>query len=411
MINYTNLRIFTSEKARHEGKPLASAVVHYLHGLKISARCSVFRGREGLYESGEISSDAIADLSYNLPILIDVFVPTAETDAVMQHLKTMVHDGFIAVLPMSFVAYQGRQNLLPPHLLVKDIMTTPPVQAHPDFSVRAVLEILLDRNLKALPVVDGSGHPIGIVTTTDLVAAGMPVRTGLFGELPEAERESFLAKAAQLAATTVMSENLVTVTEGSKASQAVHLMVAKGHKRLPVVDAHGRLVGMVARIDLMKAVSSERPNQTPSPPNEATSTPRTIRDIGKRDSLPVLESADLVTAIDVLVKQGEERAAVVDREGKLVGMVSDRELFSVLNESGLAHTVRRLFSPKHRPHALVSQVMKTDILSVQQDSSIQKALSLMVEHGIKRLPVVDGEHHYLGMIRRDALLIALSHDL
>jgi CBS domain-containing protein len=55
--------------------------------------------------------------------------------------------------------------------------------------------------------------------------------------------------------------------------------------------------------------------------------------------------------------------------------------------------------------------MKTDILSVQQDSSIQKALGLMVEHGIKRLPVVDGEHHYLGMIRRDALLIALSHDL
>ena len=411
MTDYTNLRIFTSEKARHEGKPLANAVIHYLHGLKIAARCSVFRGREGLYESGEISSDAITDLSYNLPLLIDILVPSIEADAVMAKLKAMVHDGFIGVLPLSFVSYQSQRNLLPPHLLVKDLMTTAPVQAHLDFTARTVLEIMLDRNLKALPVVDDFGCPVGIVTTSDLVKVGMPVRTGLFLQLPEAERTAFLSKAEGLTVTKVMTKVPLVVTEGSRASHAVHLMVEKHHKRLPVIDANGRLVGMISRIDLMKAVSSEQPGSKGDPETSNPVPGRTLRDIGKWEAPPIPETADLLTAIDILVKQGEERAAVVDASGKLVGIVSDRELFGVLNEAGLGNAVRRLFSPQHRSHTTVSQVMQREVLRIDQESTNQEALQLMVEQGIKRLPVVDGEDHYLGMIRRDALLIALSHDL
>jgi PII-like signaling protein len=45
MIQYTNIRIYTSEKARHEGKPLADTVLQYIHNLKIASRCAVFRVR------------------------------------------------------------------------------------------------------------------------------------------------------------------------------------------------------------------------------------------------------------------------------------------------------------------------------------------------------------------------------
>jgi len=83
----------------------------------------------------------------------------------------------------------------------------------------------------------------------------------------------------------------------------------------------------------------------------------------------------------------------------------------VLHEPGPGSALRRLFGPKLRPHGPVSRVMVRHVFQIDQNSTVQEALRLMVDQDIKRLPVVDGDHHYLGMIRRDALLIALSHDL
>lgn len=409
MIDYANIRIYSSEKARWEGKPLAEAVIHYLHGLKIAARCSVFRGQQGLYESGEISTDALVDLSYNLPVLIDVLVPAAESERVLERLKLMVNDGSIGLLPVSFVAPRSGRRLLPAHLLVRDLMSAPPVQVHPDFSVRTVVELMLDRNLKALPVVE-NGSPIGLITTTDLLEVGMPARTGLFRLLPPAEQEAFLSAAAEIPALKIMSAPPVVVAEGASAAQAVHLMVSRQKKRLPVVDSRGKLVGMLARIDLMKAVvAGAGPGASVDAP--AGGRPRTIRDVVKFSSVPVSQSADLMGALEALVTQGEERAAVVDDDGKLVGMVSDRELFGVLDSGSWWRRFRRLFGGPDAARNPVSQVMKTGILSLGLDAGVDEALRLMVERGLKRLPVVDGEGHFKGMVRRDALLIALSDEL
>jgi CBS-domain-containing membrane protein/PII-like signaling protein len=409
MIDYANIRIYSSEKARYEGKPLAEAVVHYLHGLKIAARCSVFRGQQGLYETGEISTDALADLSYNLPVLIDVLVPSAASSSVLEHLRTMVTDGLVGVLPVSLAAARSPRRWLPPHLLVRDVMSAPPVVAHPDFSVRTVVELMLDRGLKALPVVDG-GVPIGMITTTDLLAVGMPTRTGLFPLLPSPEQEEFLEAASGLGVRKVMSSPPLTVAEAAPASQAVHLLVSRGKKRLPVVDAQGKLVGMVARIDLMKAVAAG-PSGRQMPPGASEARPQSLRELARFSSVPVNQSDDLITAIDTLVKQGEERAAVVDGQGRLVGMVSDRELFGVLDSKGLWRAARRLLGGPDASRGIVSAVMKKGIVSLRDDAGVDEALSLMVERGLKRLPVVDGEGRFQGMVRRDSLLAALSNQL
>jgi len=99
---YVNIRVHTSEKERHEGKPVTQAVVHYLHHLKMGARCAVFRGEEGLYETGEISRASITDLSYNLPILLDILVPASELDRVVEQLKILVPHGWIGVTPTKY---------------------------------------------------------------------------------------------------------------------------------------------------------------------------------------------------------------------------------------------------------------------------------------------------------------------
>lgn len=410
MIRYTNIRIYTSEKARHEGRPVAEAVVHFIHDLKIAARCGVFRGREGLYETGEIASDALTDLSYNLPLLIDILVPTEETERIVERLKAIVRDGVIGILPVDFVSFRSERSLLPPHLLVKDVMTREVQKAHADFSLRAAIEVMLDHNLKSLPVVDGTGGVMGIVTTRDLLAASMPLRVGLFPLLPTAEREAFLAKAEAIAVTSVMTKKPVVVNESSPAARAVHLMVRKQKKRLPVVDQRGTLVGMLARIDLMRAVSAEQVLAPTDAAKSSGSFARTIKDIDRQEAAPLSDRSDLLSAVDALVRQGEDQAAVVDQEGHLVGIVSDRELFGVLGSEGFGRSVHRLFVGR-KPQQVIADIMRREVVRLDQTATIDETLRLMVEQGLKRLPVVDEENRFVGMIRRDALLVALSHDL
>jgi PII-like signaling protein len=75
MLNYKAIEIFTNEEARSQGKPVADAVIQYIRGLKIAARCMVTRGISGCYESGEIATNRLELLSFNLPLRITVVLP------------------------------------------------------------------------------------------------------------------------------------------------------------------------------------------------------------------------------------------------------------------------------------------------------------------------------------------------
>ena len=53
-----------------------------------------------------------------------------------------------------------------------------------------------------------------------------------------------------------------------------------------------------------------------------------------------------------------------------------------------------------------AEVMNTKIVTVREDAPIDEAIRLMLEKAIKRLPVVDAEGKYQGMISRDSLFRA-----
>jgi PII-like signaling protein len=65
MLNYKAIEILTSEDARFRNKPVAEAVVQYVRGLKIAARCIVTRGVAGCYESGEMATGRLEILSWS----------------------------------------------------------------------------------------------------------------------------------------------------------------------------------------------------------------------------------------------------------------------------------------------------------------------------------------------------------
>jgi len=139
---------------------------------------------------------------------------------------------------------------------VRDIMTKDLTAVEKDVPVRELIFILNNAEMPNLPVVDEEGKLTGFISEKDLIRAALP---GYFEML---HSTSFIPDMNQLSKklnqiadepiekyvrTTVMS-----VTDEDDDLQAADLIIRKGVKNVPVVDADGRLVGRVRRIDLLR---------------------------------------------------------------------------------------------------------------------------------------------------------------
>lgn len=149
---------------------------------------------------------------------------------------------------------------------VAQIMDTEPITVSPDTDVETVIRILKQHELSGVPVVNSGERLLGIVTEADLVIADdqgdlhLPHYIELFGGIVFVESlrhyEERLRKALAGTAADLMTANPKTLGPDASFKQAARLIAASGHNRIPVVD-HGRLVGVVTRVDVLQALAGE----------------------------------------------------------------------------------------------------------------------------------------------------------
>ena len=151
-------------------------------------------------------------------------------------------------------------------LTVADIMDTDARTVAPDDTVEAVLRVLRENELPGVPVVNSGGRCVGIITEADLVMVGenadlhLPHYFELFGGLvflePLGHFEERLRKATAALARDLMTEDPVTIEPTATVDEAARVISRSKHNRLPVVE-HGRLVGVVTRVDVLEALVRE----------------------------------------------------------------------------------------------------------------------------------------------------------
>lgn len=147
--------------------------------------------------------------------------------------------------------------------LVRDIMEADPVTVTEDATIEHVIRVLQDHELPGVPVVNEGGRCVGIVTEADLVLSDderdlhLPHYVSVFGGLvflePLQRFEKNLRKAFAASARDMMSADPDTVDVEATVEEAAHKIARAGHNRLPVVE-HGRLVGVVTRVDVLEAL-------------------------------------------------------------------------------------------------------------------------------------------------------------
>jgi CBS domain-containing protein len=153
-----------------------------------------------------------------------------------------------------------------------ELMTRDVVSVRPDTPTSRIARLLLDKGISAVPVVDETGAPVGVVSEGDLIGREESDR--------EARRDWWLALLAEgetlntdfvaslrlkeRFAREVMSSPVVTVEEDTDASEIARILQSYHIKRVPVLR-FGGIVGIVSRADLLRALAT-RP--VSSPPKE-----------------------------------------------------------------------------------------------------------------------------------------------
>jgi len=141
---------------------------------------------------------------------------------------------------------------------VKDVMTKQVVTVRPRTPLKDVARTMVARRVSGMPVVDDDGSVLGVVSEGDILVKerGRPGTGSLLDHLLEVNGHEAGKHEARDAADAMTSPP-VTIRPDRPVAEAASLMLDRCVNRLPVIDKHGKLVGIVTRADLVRAFVRE----------------------------------------------------------------------------------------------------------------------------------------------------------
>lgn len=138
-------------------------------------------------------------------------------------------------------------------LTVRDVMTEDVAVVRPSTPFKEVARMLADRGVSAVPVVDENDRLAGVVSEADLLyKEEYGKEEARFRLLASPDERTARSKATADVAGQLMTSPAVTISPDASLVAAAKLMDQRRVKRLPVLDAGGRLIGIVSRADLIK---------------------------------------------------------------------------------------------------------------------------------------------------------------
>jgi CBS domain-containing protein len=136
---------------------------------------------------------------------------------------------------------------------VSDVMTSRVHVAGPMAPFKLLVQLIEDNRISAVPIVDGQGIPVGIVSEGDLLLKERRLELESAPSLlHHRRRREQRAKAEGIVASEIMTAPPITVRCDATLPQAARLMQESNVRRLVVVDERGKIAGIVSRSDLLQ---------------------------------------------------------------------------------------------------------------------------------------------------------------
>jgi len=145
----------------------------------------------------------------------------------------------------------------------KDIMTTKVITISKDATIGELSRMLLKNRISGVPVVDGEGKLIGMVTDADIITEDMePMFPIYFDPLIISYAfienfEKYQKDAKEYLETKVeeiMARRVKSVKKETPVNEIARIMVKDRINRIPVVDENNKVIGIIARADILKSM-------------------------------------------------------------------------------------------------------------------------------------------------------------
>ena len=224
-------------------------------------------------QAKDASSTTVEDITNDFPLIVEGPIDDRAalghmSRARVRHLIVQEGDDFRIVSMRDYVMRPAVTDA-PDVMAAREVMTAPAVACHEETFFEEAIEILAERDISGMPVVNGSGEVVGVISERDLAHAlgGPMVRLALrrhnggslhgVTELPRGARR----------AKEIMTTPAVTVSADTSVEEVARLMRVHQINRIPVME-NERLVGVITRGDVLGALAhiERAPVEVTGPP-------------------------------------------------------------------------------------------------------------------------------------------------
>lgn len=213
----------------------------------------------------------------------------------------------------------------------------------------------------------------------------------------------------------IMRRDVVTVILATPVAALVTLLLERGVRSLPVVDAGGMLVGIITDGDLLKRAGlvsrlGLQPTLTEQWLHDQLAALRqsgaTAADILTTPVITVRAGDKVRTVVAKMVRHSLKRLPVVDDEDHLVGLVSRLDIFRAVE-----YHQTQSESDEEQPHTgrTVAELMHADVPTVGPEARLEEIVQALERNKRRRAVVVDGDRRVLGIITDGDLLRRSRH--
>jgi acetoin utilization protein AcuB len=308
---------------------------------------------------------------------------------------------------------------------VKDIMTCDVKTLTLDDSIETCLEVMTVNNIRHVPIVDTStkndkSYFVGIVSQRDVFRQLSP----FFDKVGQEDTDT---RALNQHLEKIVTRHPKCASPDTPIQEATGMMVNNRIDSIPVLD-DGDLVGIVTATDVLKlfirlrAIGLLCENKNKTEPrrrfidllsgdseeaiNVLSTVLRTVEDVMTRDVVCLTERDHLSGVMKVMRRGVFRHVPVVNKEGKIVGIISDRDVLRLLpyrqgprkSQTGVFREDLFDVEPDEPVvRELISRVMNQSVIHVRPDCDFYDAVKMLHDKRIGCLPVVDEEKKVLGI--------------
>ena len=318
--------------------------------------------------------------------------------------------------------------------VAEDIMTTDVKTLTLDDTVEGCLRCMENNKLRHVPIVDvpadeedkpGKPYFMGIISERDIFRLISPY-------LGKAGEEDTDSSALRSPVAQFVTRNPTSASPETPIPEMIQSMIDSHIDMLPILDkedlvgvATARdITGLYMKLDAMRRLRSEGvkeirlvdlANGTPGTSAALlASVLRTVRDVMTEQVVSLEVHQSLSDAME-LMQRGKFRHVPVVKSGKLMGIVSDRDILQHLPFTALSQRPEERFrdhlfesDPKDASLRLpVTRIMTQEVVHVSPDCDIYEGARMMYDLGVSCLPVVDEEKKLQGLITVTDLMRAL----